>query len=203
MICAHFRPREEKKFVKKILFTRPYLNQRFCNQGPQGFILAEFEARSFFDYFHVQLIFSRSRSETNILFKLTSSSESLLHVHQIRSYFKLVFITQSYVANFHTQMGSSQSEERAMFFTREKNDTPNQNNARGVFSRVQKNDTSNQSLPSFVPEFSPFIGFCSFQRHCFFRKLYVETIRYFFFFAQKSKKTNIPEIRVEQYTTIP
>ena len=77
------------------------------------------------------------------------------------------------MANFHTQMGSSQSEERTMFFTREKNDTLNQNKARGVFSRVQKNDTSNQSLPSLVPEFSPF------------------SLR------RKVKKTNISEIRVE------
>ena len=84
-----------------------------------------------------------------------------------------------------------------MFFTREKNDTPNQNNARGVFSSVQKNDTSNQSLPSFVPEFSPFIGFCSFQRHCFLRKLYVETIRVFFSLRRKVKRTNISENRVE------
>ena len=88
-----------------------------------------------------------------------------------------------------------------MFFTREKNDTPNQNNARGVFSRVQKNDTSKSksspSLPSFVPEFSPFIGFCSFQRHCFLRKLYVETIRVFFSLRRKVKRTNISEIRVE------
>ena len=42
-----------KKIVKKMLFTRWYLNQRFSNKGPLGFILAEFEARSFFDDFHV------------------------------------------------------------------------------------------------------------------------------------------------------
>ena len=54
-----FQASGRKKFVKKILFTRSNLNQRFCNQGPQGFNLAEFEARSFFDYFHVQLIILR------------------------------------------------------------------------------------------------------------------------------------------------
>ena len=58
-----FQASGRKKFVKKILFTRSYLNQRFCNQGPSGFILAEFEARSLFDYFLVRLIFTRSRSK--------------------------------------------------------------------------------------------------------------------------------------------
>ena len=61
-----FQASGRKKFVKKILFTRSNLNQRFCNQGPQGFNLAEFEARSFFDYFHVQLIFTRNRSLKNL-----------------------------------------------------------------------------------------------------------------------------------------
>ena len=44
-------------------------------------------------------------------------------------------------------------------FTREKNNTPNQNHARDVFLRVQKNDTSNQRPQTFVPKFPPFIGF--------------------------------------------
>ena len=43
---------------------------------------------------------------------------------------------KSYVVNFRTQISSSQSEERTMVFTREKNDTSNQN--RDVFSRVRK-----------------------------------------------------------------
>ena len=37
---------------------------------------------------------------------------------------------KSYVVNFRTQISSSQSEERTMVFTREKNDTSNQNRER-------------------------------------------------------------------------
>ena len=50
---------------------------------------------------------------------------------------------KSYVVNFHTKMSSSQSEERTMVFTREKNETSNQNRERCFFTR-KKNDTSNQ-----------------------------------------------------------
>ena len=50
---------------------------------------------------------------------------------------------KSYVINFCTQISSSQSQERTMVFTREKNDTPNQNRERCFFT-CEKNDTSNQ-----------------------------------------------------------
>ena len=50
---------------------------------------------------------------------------------------------KSYVVNFRTQISSSQSEERTMVFTREKNDTSNQKRARCFFA-CEKNDTSNQ-----------------------------------------------------------
>ena len=40
---------------------------------------------------------------------------------------------KSYVVNFRTQISSSQSEERTMVFTREKNDTSDQNRERCFF----------------------------------------------------------------------
>ena len=49
-----------------------------------------------------------------------------------------------------------------MVFTREKNDTSNQNHKR-CFSACEKNDTSNwkpQRCASFVPKFLPFIAAC-------------------------------------------
>ena len=50
----------------------------------------------------------------------------------------------SYVVNFHTQMRSSQSEERTMFsHVKKKKDTSNQNRKRHFFMS-EKNDTSNQ-----------------------------------------------------------
>ena len=53
-----------------------------------------------------------------------------------------------------------------MFFTREKNDTSNQNRERCFFA-CYKIDTSNQNSQrsvSCAPKFLPFIGACSFQR---------------------------------------
>ena len=43
------------------------------------------------------------------------------------------YLPKSYVVNFRTQISSSQSEERTMVFTREKNDTSNQNRERCFF----------------------------------------------------------------------
>ena len=71
-----------------------------------------------------------------------------------------------YVVNFQTQMSSSQSEECMMFFTHEKDDTPNQNDGKRCFFTCEKTDTSNQKpqrCRSFTPNFLPFIGACSFQ----------------------------------------
>ena len=70
---------------------------------------------------------------------------------------------KSYVVTFHTQMNSSQSEERTMAFTHEINDTSNKNRERCFFT-YEKNDTSNQRpqrCVSFAPKFPPFIGACS------------------------------------------
>ena len=56
-----------------------------------------------------------------------------------------------------------------MIFTREKNNTSNQNRER-CFLKCEKNDTSNQKWQrcvSFAPKFPPFIGACSLQRQCF------------------------------------
>ena len=50
---------------------------------------------------------------------------------------------KSYIVNFRRQISSSQSEGRTMVFTREKNDTSNQNRERCFFT-CEKNDTSNQ-----------------------------------------------------------
>ena len=59
---------------------------------------------------------------------------------------------KSYVVNFRPQISSSQSEERTMVFTREKNDTSNQ---------------KPQRCRSFAPKFPPFIAACSAASHTF------------------------------------
>ena len=59
---------------------------------------------------------------------------------------------------FHTQMSSSQSEERTMFFTREKKDTSYRNRERCFFT-CEKNDAFNQKpqrCVSFASKFPPF-----------------------------------------------
>ena len=79
---------------------------------------------------------------------------------------------KSYVVNFRTQISSSQSEERKMVFTREKNDTSNQNRERCFFT-CEKNDTSNQKpqrCVSFSLKFPPFIAACSAASHTFTEK---------------------------------
>ena len=76
---------------------------------------------------------------------------------------------KSYVVNFRPQISSSQSEERTMVFTREKNDTSNQNRERCFFT-CEKNDMSNQKpqrCVSFAPKFPTFIAACSAASHTF------------------------------------
>ena len=51
---------------------------------------------------------------------------------------------KSYVVSFRTQISSSQSEERTMVFTGEKNDTSNHNRERCFFT-CEKNDTSKKN----------------------------------------------------------
>ena len=75
---------------------------------------------------------------------------------------------KSYVVNFRTQISSSQSEERTMVFTREKNDTSNQKPQRCV---------------SFAPKFPPFIAACSAASHTFNEKSFTQRV----FLAKKVK----------------
>ena len=59
-----------------------------------------------------------------------------------------------------------------MVFTREKNDTSNQNRERCFFT-CKKNDTSNQKpqrCVSFAPKFPPLIAACSAASHTFNEK---------------------------------
>ena len=96
----------------------------------------------------------------------------------------------SYVANFRTQISSSQSEERTMVFTREKNDTSNQNRERCFFT-CEKNDTSNQKpqrCVSFAPKFPPFIAACSAASHTFNEKSFTQRV------CLAKKVKNISEI---------
>ena len=97
---------------------------------------------------------------------------------------------KSYVVNFRTQISSSQSEERTMIFTSEKNDTSNQNRERCFFT-CEKNNTSNQKLQrcvSFAPKLPPFIAACNVALHTFNEKSFSQGV----FLAKKVK--NISEM---------
>ena len=68
-----------------------------------------------------------------------------------------------------------------MVFTREKNDTSNQNRERCFFT-CEKNDTSNQKpqrCVSLAPIFPPFIAACSAASHTFNEKSFFSTQRVF------------------------
>ena len=85
---------------------------------------------------------------------------------------------KSYVVNFRTQISSSQSEERTIVFTREKNDTSNQNRERCFFT-CEKNDASNQKPQrclSFAPKFPSFIAAYSAASHTFTEKSFTERV---------------------------
>ena len=72
-----------------------------------------------------------------------------------------------------------------MVFTREKNDTSNQNRERCFFT-CEKNDTSNQKPQrclSFPPKFPPFIAACSAASHSFNGKNFTQRV----FLARKVK----------------
>ena len=76
---------------------------------------------------------------------------------------------KSYVVNFRIQISSSQSEERTMVFTHEKNDTSKENRERCFFT-CEKNDTSNQKpqkCASFAPKFPSLIAACGAASHTF------------------------------------
>ena len=101
-----------------------------------------------------------------------------------------IYSPNSYVVNFRTQISSSQSEERPMVFTREKNDTSNQNRKRCFFT-CEENDTSNQKpqrCVSFAPKFPPFIAAYNAASHTFSNKSFTQRV----FLAKKVK--NISEI---------
>ena len=86
----------------------------------------------------------------------TSGDYPIYYIHTEK------YSPKSCVVNFDTQMSSSQSEEWTMVFTREKNDTSNQNRERCFFT-CEKNDTSNQKpqmCVSFAPKFPPFLAAC-------------------------------------------
>lgn len=111
-----------------------------------------------------------------------------------RTYFYYIhtekYSPKSYVVNFRTQISYSQSEERTMVFTREKNDTSNQNRERCFFT-CEKNDTSNQKpqrCVSFAPKFPPFIAACSVASHTLNGKSFTQRV----FLAKKVK--NISEM---------
>ena len=73
-----------------------------------------------------------------------------------------------------------------MVFTREKNDTSNQNRERCFFT-CEKNDTSNQrpqKCVSFAPKFPPFIAACSAASHTFKEKSFTQRV-----FSLKKWKT--------------
>ena len=73
-----------------------------------------------------------------------------------------------------------------MVFTREKNDTSNQNRERCFFT-CEKNDTSSQKpqrCVSFAPKFPPFIAACSAASHTFNEKNFTQRV----FLAKKVKK---------------
>ena len=77
-----------------------------------------------------------------------------------------------------------------MVFTREKNDTSNQNRERCFFT-CEKNDTSNQRpqrCVSFAPKFPPVIAVCSAASHTFNEKNFTQRV----FLAKKVK--NISEM---------
>ena len=77
-----------------------------------------------------------------------------------------------------------------MVFTREKNDTSNQNRER-CFCTCEKNDTSNQKpqrCESFAPKFPPFIAACSVASYTLKGKSFTQSV----FLAKKVK--NISEM---------
>ena len=85
-----------------------------------------------------------------------------------------------------------------MVFTREKNDTSNQNRERCFFT-CEKNDTSNQKpqrCVSLAPKFPPFIAACSAASHTFNEKSFTQRV----FLAKKVK--NISEMEWNSFVCL-
>ena len=115
-------------------------------------------------------------------------SWNVCHIHHIHIH--IYILTKKLCRKFCTQISSSQSEKRTMVFTREKNDTSNQNRERCFFT-CEKKDTSNQKpqrCVSFAPKFPPFIAACSAASHTFSDKSFIQRV----FLAKKVK--NISEM---------
>ena len=103
---------------------------------------------------------------------------------------------KSHIVKFHTKMSSSQSEERTMVFTSEKNDTSNQNRERCFFT-CEKNDTSNQKSGVWVSRedsrlFLQLGAPCNAASHTFKWQKFPRRV-----FLVKKVKLNISEIGVE------
>ena len=118
-------------------------------------------------FIHFFVLFMRSNNVSNVLQmghtkqyfspRVSNKNNTVYYIHTEK------YSPKSYVVNFRTQISCSQSEERTMVFTREKNNTSNQNRERCFFT-CEKNDTSNQKpqrCASFAPKFPPFITACN------------------------------------------
>ena len=81
----------------------------------------------------------RKKYTFSIFFLLQPTFQTSTHVYRIHTE---KYSPKSYVVNFHTQMSSTQSEERMTVFTREKYVTSNKNRERH-FLMCEKHDTSN------------------------------------------------------------
>ena len=138
---------------------------------------------NFFGHYHGYIFCHQNRI---MIFYLVHSSPigdehfGLFSFYDIFAYYYIhteKYSPKSSVVNFRTQISSSQSEERTMVFTRERNDTSNQNRERCFFT-CEKNDTSNQKpqrCVSFAPKFPPFIAACSAASHTFNEKSFTQS----------------------------
>ena len=101
-------------------------------------------------FIHSFVLFMRSNNVSNVLQmghtkqyfspRVSNKNNTVYYIHTEK------YSPKSYVVNFRTQISCSQSEERTMVFTREKNDTSNQ---------------KPQRCASFAPKFPPFITACN------------------------------------------
>ena len=87
-----------------------------------------------------------------------------------------------------------------MVFTREKNDTSNQNRERCFFT-CEKNDTSNQKpqrCVSLAPKFPPFIAACGAASHTFNEKSFTQRV----FLAKKVKNISETEWNTVSFVSL-
>ena len=137
-----------------------------------------------FNYYKTVPIMISLKRPRSVIFHFASlefSTQDFLSCGTVEIYFYYIhtekYSPKSYVVNFRTQISSNQSEERTMVFTREENDTSNQNRERCFFT-CEKNDTSNQKpqrCVSFAPKFPPFIAACSAASHTFNEKSFTQS----------------------------